>query len=187
MSPPLPPRKRTGAACVHSETCAVQETAAKLLSFCIPQYAAILLILILVELAVVIGIFAFTDQVSSFVKKSMLSSLEEDYKGINGTDAVTVGWNFLMIVFKCCGVENSEDFSSASKWPRKYTQPGPPINGSVTLTSPPITVTLETPIACCKTKGEFPDVTLLEPNDITCALSPNERNSNMDKVMCASK
>ncbi|RUS80124.1 hypothetical protein EGW08_012123 [Elysia chlorotica] len=143
-------------------------------------YAMCVCLLILLEIAVVILVLGFPSKVRSAVKEPLLQSLRQEFVGIHSSEPSSAGWNFLMVVFRCCGVENSSDFDGANNWDRKYTVPGRPINGTLTITSPPITVLLQTPVACCRTIGSFPEVRLPEDNNITCAIRPNSDNNNMN-------
>jgi hypothetical protein len=58
---------------------------------------------------------------------------------------------------KCCGVDNYEDFTGASNWITDYTSNTP-------------SVTLKTPLACCKT--------LPTSEDFSCAGSSASSTDN---------
>ncbi|KAK3759601.1 hypothetical protein RRG08_007521 [Elysia crispata] len=143
-------------------------------------YAMCVCLLILVEIALVILVVGFPSKVRAAMKEPLLESLQREFIGIHSSEPASAGWNFLMVVFRCCGVENSSDFDGANNWDRKYTLPGEPINGTLTVTSPPVTVLLQTPVACCRTIGSFPEVSLPEVNNVTCAIRPNSGNNNMN-------
>ncbi|XP_041373148.1 tetraspanin-18-like [Gigantopelta aegis] len=131
-------------------------------------YAVILILIVLAEVLFVILLFVIRDKIKDVLKQPMLDSIREDFTGFNGTDVITLGWNFAMISFKCCGVDNYTDFWNASRWIRTYNDP--------TLN---FTQTLEAPIACCKLNGTFPNVEA--PANFTCAVHPNPEISNIDK------
>ncbi|XP_059179698.1 tetraspanin-18-like [Physella acuta] len=119
--------------------------------------------------------------VRDVIREPLLKSLREEYRGINGTDVITTGWNFFMIVFKCCGVDDYQDFQSASKWQRSLAPHIASAEGNNQGTQPLTTQLLTSPVACCKWMGVFPDVSLPMKNELTCALEPNIDNSNMYK------
>jgi len=87
---------------------------------------------------------------------------------VNSSISLTMSVRYFQ--YNCCGVENFEEFLWASKWNRFYQIE---VDGSTE------NVTLQIPIACCKTTGAFPEVDLLTPN---CTWDPNIDNSNMNNV-----
>ncbi|RUS89819.1 hypothetical protein EGW08_002431 [Elysia chlorotica] len=95
--------------------------------------------LLMIGLTVTV-ICAYADK-SSFetpIKKMLKESLE-DFTGIAGTDATTLGWNSIMMHFNCCGVDSFEDFSVSTYWVKE-------VGG----------ITLVTPIACCEEMEDPP-------------------------------
>ncbi|XP_052228443.1 tetraspanin-18-like [Dreissena polymorpha] len=78
------------------------------------------------------------------------------YKGIESSEVYSLGWNVVMVQFKCCGVDSYKDFDFTGEW-----------------VQPVVGVTLETPIACCKT---LPTGATLA--DFACATSYDETLSN---------
>ncbi|KAK7106007.1 tetraspanin-1-like [Littorina saxatilis] len=134
---------------------------------CLVVYAAIMGVIIVGEIVFVVLLFTIRDQLETTLENPLYDSLRNDYVGINSSDAISLGWNFAMITFKCCGVENYTDFNDARSWQRSYD------------VGQGLDVNLTVPIACCKLNGTFPDVTL--PDNFTCALSPNSGNANIDQ------
>lgn len=135
---------------------------------CLVIYAVIIGLIILGEIIFVVLIFTIRDKLETALKTPLLDSLRDDYVGINSSDAISLGWNFAMTAFKCCGVNNYSDFLNTKKWIRDYTVPG--TNETFNLT---------VPIACCKMNGTFPNVD--PPRDLTCAEIPTPDNANIEK------
>ncbi|XP_076457437.1 tetraspanin-18-like [Babylonia areolata] len=135
--------------------------------FCLSVYAAIVGVIIAGEVVFVVLLFTIRDKLETALESPLYDSLRNDYVGINSSDAISLGWNFAMITFKCCGVENYTDFQNASHWQRTYNAgQGRGVN-------------LTVPVACCRLNGTFPDVQM--PEDFTCAVNPNPTISNIDK------
>ncbi|XP_012946338.1 tetraspanin-9 [Aplysia californica] len=101
-------------------------------------YAIVTLALFLVQLVIVILIYADKSAFDSTVKSAIKDTLK-DFKGIEGTDATSLAWNALMNYEECCGVDSYTDFTGLSDWP-PATINGNPVN-------------LQTPVMCCKTKS----------------------------------
>ncbi|KAK3594612.1 hypothetical protein CHS0354_015002 [Potamilus streckersoni] len=91
------------------------------------------------------------------LKSSLKSGIKADYRGLNGTNLVSMGWNVVMQNMNCCGVDSYEDFTGAENWITSYTF------GMTTYN-------LVTPLGCCK---ELPSSI-----DLFCASSPNDDNNN---------
>lgn len=101
-------------------------------------YAGILIFLLVGELVVIIVLYA-SPAVKDMVKTELTSSLQ-NYKGLTATNVESLLWNAAMMEFKCCGVNNYEDFAKyAPNWDNT-----PDIDG----TDAP---SLITPVACCVT------------------------------------
>ncbi|XP_021361807.1 tetraspanin-9-like [Mizuhopecten yessoensis] len=80
-------------------------------------YSIIIVMVILVELTFVILLFAIREEVDGWLKEPLQTAIANDYTGTNGTDAVTLGLNFIMSEFECCGVETYSEFNNtAKKW-----------------------------------------------------------------------
>ncbi|XP_071095703.1 tetraspanin-18B-like [Haliotis cracherodii] len=131
-------------------------------------YAVLISLIVLAEVLFVILLFTIRDTVDNNIKGPMKTSIEESYTGFNSTDLVSLGWNFAMVNFKCCGVDNYTEFQDAKKWINKYTPK-----------QTNMSITLAVPIACCKLNGSFPNINL--PTEFTCATDPTSALSNIDK------
>lgn len=112
-------------------------------------YAIVIIVFVIAEAVGVGLLFGKPDLVKDQLKYSL-----KDYKGLASAEVMSLTWNVVMIQFKCCGVDNSTDFQEhATSWVRNIT------------ISPGRFISLETPIACCKS--------LPSTNDslsFTCAL-----------------
>ena len=62
------------------------------------------------------------------------------------------------------------DFYYCDQWKR---------NRTFTMEGQEVTLQMVTPIACCKTTGDFPSVT---PIDTNCTFTPTDVNSNFNTV-----
>lgn len=89
-----------------------------------------------------------------------------EYKGLDSSEPLTLGWNVVMIQFKCCGVDGYKDFDVSKKWNR--TQ-------SATFQIIP---QLVTPIACCK---QLPQT---NPPSLACAQEPFKEALNNGYTGC---
>ncbi|KAH3692529.1 hypothetical protein DPMN_194370 [Dreissena polymorpha] len=119
------------------------------------------------QYAIVIGV-AFVAEVigigllygmPSLVKDKAKTSMSM-YKGIASSEVYSLAWNVIMIQFQCCGVDSYRDFNESNAW-EKHPIPNNP------------SLTLQTPIACCKT---LPSGTL--HSDFMCAIQYNSLTSN---------
>lgn len=125
---------------------------------CLIVYTVVIGIIILGEVVFVVLIFTVRDQLTTSLQTPLYDSLD-DFIGINSSDAISLGWNFAMTTFKCCGVENYTDFEVHAKhWQRQYFN-------------------LIVPIACCKLNGSFTDVSTRM--NLTCATEPTLDNANI--------
>ena len=95
-------------------------------------YVAVTSLIMLGLTITVVCAYADSGSFNTPVKKMLKESLE-DFTGIAGTDATTLGWNAVMMHFNCCGVDSFEDFSVSTYWVRE-------VRG----------ITLVTPLACCE-------------------------------------
>ncbi|XP_069115274.1 tetraspanin-6-like [Argopecten irradians] len=118
----------------------------------------ILVSLVLIGQIIFIGIlFGNKTLITDEIKNPLKSSIQSDYQGLNGTNIVSLAWNFVHIQVKCCGVDNYQDFTGATQWITHYASLG---------------YTLITPLSCCK---ELPSST-----DFSCAASPTTSNNYKD-------
>lgn len=88
------------------------------------------------------------------------------FKGLDSSEPITLGWNVVMIQFKCCGVDSYRDFKVSKNWNRTAS-------GSIKI-SPP----LVTPIACCKTLPSKVN------HAVNCAQEPFKDNMNYGNTGC---
>lgn len=117
---------------------------------CIILYLVVCVVLLLGEITVVVIFFRFSNVFDNPSKQLLKNSIKSDYQGLNGTNLVSVGWNFVAQQMTCCGVENYDDFTGANGWVVDYT-----------------TYTLKTPLACCKTLPDSSDFTCADVNTAT--------------------
>uniref|UniRef100_K1Q8H2 Uncharacterized protein n=1 Tax=Magallana gigas TaxID=29159 RepID=K1Q8H2_MAGGI len=90
------------------------------------------------------------------MKSPLKASIKNDYMGFNGTNIVSLGWNFAHrqvkikrgLMFSCCGVDSYNDFTGGVKWNTNY-------GGG-----------LKAPITCC--------VTIPDSATPTCAVTPSD-------------
>lgn len=87
-----------------------------------------------------------TDKIKDKLKSAILS----DYQGLNGTNVVSIGWNFVNQKVGCCGVDSYSDFQNAVQWVRAPN--------------------IETPLSCC--------MTLPTPPDYSCAETGSAADTN---------
>ncbi|KAK3587690.1 hypothetical protein CHS0354_042475 [Potamilus streckersoni] len=114
-------------------------------------YGVIIVVLLVAEIIVIGLLYGKKDIIKQPLKDGL-----KDYRGANGTDLLSLGWNIVMLQFQCCGVDNYTDFSAGKYW--KTTT----YNGTL--------LTFSTPPLCCKEPAK---------NLPTCALSTfNEAVSN---------
>ncbi|OWF55408.1 CD63 antigen-like [Mizuhopecten yessoensis] len=116
----------------------------------------ILVGLIVVGQIVFFGIlFGNKTLITDQIKTPLKSSIQSDFQGLNGTNVVSLAWNFVHIQVKCCGVDSYEDFTGATLWPTNYPS-----------------YFLKTPLSCC--------MTLPSTTDFSCAASPTTSNNYKD-------
>jgi len=134
-------------------------------------YTVVLLVLLIAQIVFVI-LFG-TGFFDNMIKDQLTGILQNDFIGIDSFTAESLLLNILMIQFKCCGIDGYKDFDSASVWNNKRT-------ATITVAGQTVTqeIILQTPIACCKTEGTFPSVTL---PDETCAYTPTPLNNYLEK------
>ncbi|KAK2155336.1 hypothetical protein LSH36_242g01033 [Paralvinella palmiformis] len=133
-------------------------------------YVVLIVLVLLAQLIFII--LLSTDKLNDSIKTNLKNEINQTYGGISDKTVTSLSFNAIMMQYNCCGVENFEEFLWASKWNRFYQIE---VDGSTE------NVTLQIPIACCKTTGAFPEVDLLTPN---CTWDPNIDNSNMNNILC---
>jgi len=128
----------------------------------------VIMIVLLVAMIVLTAVF-FSHAVDGYIKDGAMYVLREKYVDIDDFSLYSIASNIVMLGVKCCGVNDYRDFWDATLWNR--TREIVNANGTREV------VTLETPLACCKTNGTFPDVTVLDRH---CADKPNNNTSNYE-------
>ncbi|XP_062614982.1 tetraspanin-18-like [Saccostrea cucullata] len=117
-------------------------------------YIVLTSFLLVVELLMVIIVYSDEKLVIDSIKEIVLLTLN-DYTGLTGENVQTLGWNFVMIKYKCCGLIDYKDFKR-SNWTNKVS----------TSTSE---YTLATPIVCCDP--------LPKSDNLTCATQTSAGNT----------
>ncbi|CAG5121857.1 unnamed protein product [Candidula unifasciata] len=118
-------------------------------------YAIVLLAFFLVQVAIVIVVYADKSAFDGTVKPRIKETLDT-FSDVEGTDPKTMVWNAIMAYEGCCGVDSYEDFKNLKHWPPQQIKNK--------------TVHLITPVMCCKVKS----------NNITCAERPDESTNWMN-------
>ncbi|KAK3587691.1 hypothetical protein CHS0354_042476, partial [Potamilus streckersoni] len=120
-------------------------------------YGIILLVLLVAQIIVIGLLYGKNDIIKQPLKDGL-----KDYKGLSGTDLLSVGWNIVMIQFQCCGVDSYKDFNDGNGWKNiKYGTLG--------------AFSLDSPIACCKT---LPPTSASDLNDCAKKIPIDETKSN---------
>ncbi|KAJ8316416.1 hypothetical protein KUTeg_006430 [Tegillarca granosa] len=113
-------------------------------------YAIVVIVILAGELVFVGILYGKPELVQDQIKNPLKTAINSDFMGFNGTNIVSLGWNFAHQQIKCCGVDGYNDFDNATIWLRDY---GAPIG------------TLQTPVTCCKTLPT-------DTTDYSCATMP---------------
>lgn len=124
---------------------------------CLSLFAICLMVCLGLEVAV--GIYAGVAK-SSFEQNArnvMLKSLTNEYAN-GSSNAITWGWNRMMIDLECCGVIDFQDFKSTRYW--RQQNPNKIV-----------------PDECCK----YDDKSARKLMDPSCPVQPSNYNSNMNK------
>ncbi|KAL4228465.1 hypothetical protein ACF0H5_011512 [Mactra antiquata] len=119
-------------------------------------YAIVLGILVIGQITFVVMFFKYNSVLKGAIRKPLEETLK-NYHGLNGTEADSLVWNFLMQQFECCGIEGYEDFSD-TKW----------FGGEFGNTE-----NLTMPLACC---NDLP-----EDDDFSCAETIDSDLNNYNK------
>jgi len=138
-------------------------------------YATIVCICLIVEILAIVFAAVFWEQTKKELKTYLNKTIVEDYNGYNGktmpSGKASLAWDMAMIFFKCCGINNYTDFSSAVNWNKTL----------------PDGKQAKIPPACCimDDPDKFPNVTL---KDTACPTNPTTANAYYgDKDGCYSK
>lgn len=110
------------------------------------------------QIVFIIIFYAKQELISDKIKDNLKPAIQTDFQGLNGTNVVSLSWNFVNQQVKCCGVDSYRDFTGASQWIINYPSH-----------------TLQTPLSCCK---ELPSDT-----NFSCASAPTDA-TNYWKTSC---
>ncbi|XP_063439622.1 tetraspanin-9-like [Mytilus trossulus] len=122
-------------------------------------YVVMLSVVLAGQIVFIIIFYAKQELVTEKIKDNLKPAIQTDFQGLNGTNVVSLSWNFVNQQAKCCGVDSYRDFTGASQWIINY--PGPHV--------------LQTPLSCCK---DLPTGT-----DFSCASAPTDA-TNYWKTSC---
>ncbi|XP_060596324.1 tetraspanin-9-like [Ruditapes philippinarum] len=100
-------------------------------------YSIILIVILSAQVITIIICFGFPDEIKKRIRPAMRDSLDE-YQGLRGSTINSLGWNWAMQEFSCCGPEDYTDFIGRGTW-KTADGDGPNVI---------------TPTACCKTLPE---------------------------------
>ncbi|XP_076110609.1 tetraspanin-18B-like [Mytilus galloprovincialis] len=127
---------------------------------CLLLIYSVVMFVIIAAQVLAMGMFYWKpEMITAPVKDSLNSTIQSDFAGLNGTNMVSIGWNFVNQKFKCCGIDNYYDFSEATNWVKNLS-----------------TGALLTPISCCKT--------LPSSGDLSCAQSALSASTNNYNTGC---
>jgi len=84
------------------------------------MYAAILFILIALEIVGIVLIAVFHNQIQQDLESNMLNQTTASYFNETSNDALSIAWNEMMVDLQCCGVMSYVDWST-SQYHAKYT------------------------------------------------------------------
>lgn len=111
-------------------------------------YGVFLVIILIMEITAGSLAAAYKNEARDETEKFLKSTIEKYYA--SNQDAVTLMWDYINAEFKCCGVQNWEDFKTAPKW-----------NATV-------------PRSCCILDG---DIAKFQPKYPACPASASDQNS----------
>ncbi|XP_033726994.1 tetraspanin-1-like [Pecten maximus] len=126
-------------------------------------YAAVVIIIIIIEIAGIAVAAAFQSKVTSELKSGLKKHIMEDYDGTGAMDTFTFFVDQTQVQFDCCGVDSYTEFVNATKWNR----------GNATI-----------PLSCCilTNKDDYPEnPSKATAKNQTCQQSPDSTNSNINK------
>ncbi|XP_061184159.1 tetraspanin-1-like [Saccostrea echinata] len=126
--------------------------------FMLVTYAIIVIVILVGELIFVGILYGSPNTIKDEIKNPLKTSIQSDYIGFNGTNLVSLGWNFAHRQFKCCGVDSYNDFTGGAKWNTNYgTGLKAPITCCITIPDSALPTCATTP-ADIYTKGCFDEV-----------------------------
>ncbi|KAH3700279.1 CD63 antigen-like isoform X1 [Dreissena polymorpha] len=109
-------------------------------------YAAMLSAIILGEVAFVVIVTNKRSMIDDGIKSSLKESISDFYEGDKSMSALSLGWNALMALLKCCGVDGATDFRNTSNWEHML---------NVSEGQGQVTCRLEAPVLCCADPSGF--------------------------------
>ena len=127
-------------------------------------YTIVVFLLLLAKVAVIV--IVATGYYDDEIKSELTNTIDNDYGGIDDFTISSLSWNYVMLKYECCGLNDYEDFNTATQWVKERT---------FTYNGEMFNQTMVTPAACCTTEGTFPD---LMPVDANCTFSPTDNNNN---------
>ncbi|XP_052254039.1 tetraspanin-18-like isoform X2 [Dreissena polymorpha] len=110
------------------------------------EYAAMLSAIILGEVAFVVIVTNKRSMIDDGIKSSLKESISDFYEGDKSMSALSLGWNALMALLKCCGVDGATDFRNTSNWEHML---------NVSEGQGQVTCRLEAPVLCCADPSGF--------------------------------
>lgn len=84
-------------------------------------YAAIVIVIIIIQLTAAGLAIAFKGRIEDYLKEGLKKGLVLNYDGTrNSTNAFSRAFDFAQVYFECCGVDGASDFANATKWKDNY-------------------------------------------------------------------
>ncbi|XP_052803118.1 tetraspanin-11-like [Mya arenaria] len=107
-------------------------------------YAGLLSAIILGEVTFGIIVTKNRSLLDDGIKKSLKQTIANFYEGSQSNSGISLGWNALMAMLHCCGVDGAEDFRNTSSWDHTMN-----ITGQSTIY-------VEAPVLCCEDTSTTP-------------------------------
>lgn len=127
-------------------------------------YAAVVLIIIIIEIAGIAVAAAFQSEVTAELKNGLKKHIAEDYDGTGARDTFTFFVDATQVQFDCCGVDSYMEFMNATQWNR----------GNNTI-----------PLSCCilENKDDYNEnPSQAKAKYSNCQTAPDATNSNIGKT-----
>ncbi|KAK3590652.1 hypothetical protein CHS0354_007148 [Potamilus streckersoni] len=83
----------------------------------VPLYVVILGFLLLIEVIINYNIITSPETVQKWMKPYLQEKINQ-YNGLDSMDQVSLGWNYLMQEYQCCGIDSVSDFQSSAYYAR---------------------------------------------------------------------
>lgn len=116
-------------------------------------YSLVLVLLIIVEIAFVVVMYAAKDKIEGHLFKFLMITINKAYTGGTGfsnktfsltKDATTLAWDMTQFSLQCCGTHGFDDYKNATAWNHKVSI----LSANGTEES----ITAKVPLSCCKMK-----------------------------------